>query len=449
MNRITNTWILSGLIFSLFALSCKKDTLPGKKNTLPGNESTLSNRSNNAHASQQYDDILSNSVILEWSIAAFEAAGGAAEGHPTLAARNKAMMHIAIHDALNAIVPVYQQYAYHQQNTLADPVAAAVSAAHTVLKATWPDYGPTLDTKLSEDLLNIPDGPGKTQGIDLGIASGNAILALRADDGANQNPVSDWPASSVPGVYIYVPPLTFVYGPLWGTVKLFSLQTPDQFRPAPPPGLNSPDYTRDFNEVKEVGEISSSIRTPDETAYGNWWYELADIGWNRIAQVQATQHNTGLYATARIFALLNMAMADAYIAGWDAKYYYNFWRPYTAIHAAATDGNDKTIADADWESLLLTPPVPDYPSGHCVLGNSAAAVLAYFFGNHSPFSMTSTTAIPAGAVRSFDSFKKAADENADSRVKIGIHFRFACDAGQTQGDKIGQWTVKNHMEILH
>ena len=442
MNRITKTRIISGLIFSFLALSCKK-------NVLPDNESTLSSRSNSAPTNEQFNDILSNSVILEWSIVAFEAAGGAAEAHPTYAVRNEAMMHIAIHDALNAIVPVYKQYAYHQQNALADPIAAAVSAAHTVLKATWPDYGPTLDTKLSNDLLNIADGPGKTQGIALGIASGNAILALRADDGANQNPVSEWPASTVPGVYVYVPPLNFVYGPLWGTVKVFALQTSDQFRPSPPPALTSQRYTRDFNEVKEVGEINSSIRTPDQTAYGNWWYELADIGWNRIARIQATEHNTGLYTTARMFALLNMAMADGYIAGWDAKYYYNFWRPYTAIHAAATDGNDKTTADPDWEPLLITPPVPDYPSGHCVLGNSAAAVLAYFFGNHSPFSMTSITASPTGAIRSFDSFKQAADENADSRVRIGIHFRFACDAGQTQGDKVGKWTVKNHLEPLH
>ena len=134
----------------------------------------------------QYNDMLSNKVIIEWSNMAFEAAGGVAEGHPVLASRIEAMMHIAIHDALNAIVPVYEQYAYHpkQQCDLANPFAAAASAAHTVLKASWPDSASMLDAKLSESLSNIPDGPGKTKGIALGIASGNAILALRAGDGA-------------------------------------------------------------------------------------------------------------------------------------------------------------------------------------------------------------------------------------------------------------------------
>jgi membrane-associated phospholipid phosphatase len=446
MNRSIKTWVILGLVLSTITLSCKKEIRPD-------NETTLSNQNNNVHSNDlnngKYNDILSNSAIIEWNILAFEAAGGVAEAHPTLASRIEAMMHIAIHDALNAIVPVYGQYAYHQQNALADPFAAVASAAHTVLKASWPDFGQTLDDELAESLSNIPDGPGKTEGIALGIASGNAILALRAGDGAFQNPVSDWPASTVPGVYIKVPPNDFVYAPFWGTIPVFSLQTSDQFRPSPPPALNSPSYARAFNEVKEVGEINSTVRTADETAYANWWFELADIGWNRIARIQATSHNTGLYATARMFALLNMAMADGYIACWEAKYFYNFWRPYTAIRAAASDGNDRTLAAPNWEPLIPTPPVPDYPSGHSVVANAAATVLAYFFGNHSPFSMTSITASPAGAVRSFDSFKKAADENADSRVKVGIHFRFACDAGQKQGDEIGKWTVKNHLEPLH
>jgi hypothetical protein len=150
-----------------------------------------------------------------------------------------------------------------------------------------------------------------------------------------------------------------------------------------------------------------------------------------------------------MFALLNMAIADGYIAGWESKYFYNFWRPYTAIRAAATDGNDRTSPDPTWEPLLPTPPIPDYPSGHATLANAAASVLAYFFGDHSPFSMTSVTAVPAGAVRSFDSFKKAADENADSRVMVGIHFRSACDAGQKMGDQIGKWTVQHHLRPVH
>ena len=189
MKQMSKTWVILGLILSVITLSCKKNIL---------SDNIYGKGDYNGH--YKYNDVLSNSLIVEWSIVAFEAAGGAAEGHPLLASRIEAMMHIAIHDALNAIVPVYEQYTYHQQNALANPFAAAASAAHTVLKASWPGYGTTLDAKLSASLSNIPDGPGKTQGIALGIASGNAILALRAGDGAFQNPVTDVPVSNVPGV---------------------------------------------------------------------------------------------------------------------------------------------------------------------------------------------------------------------------------------------------------
>jgi hypothetical protein len=440
MNRIIKTCVFSALALSIIVSSCKK-------NILPDNETALSSRQDDGHV----QDKLSNKVILEWNQVAFEAAGGAAEANPLLASRINAMMHIAIHDALNAIVPVYEQYAYHHEGKcdLANPFAAAISAAHTILKASWPDSASMLDAKLSASLAKIHDGPGKTQGIAVGVASGKAILALRAGDGAYRNPIADVPVSSVPGVYNAVPPFDYMLAPFWKSMQLFSLQTHEQFRSSPRPALNSYIYTRDFHEVKRMGEINSITRTADQSAYAKWWYEFSDIGWNRIARVKSANSNLGLYTTARMFALLNMAMADGYIAGWDSKFYYYSWRPYTAIHAAATDGNDQTSADKNWEPLMPTPPVPDYPSTHSVLGNAAATVLIHFFGNNSPFSMTSTTAFPAGTVRSFKSFTQAANENADARVMAGIHFRFACEAGQKLGDKVGKWTLENHLKPLH
>ena len=151
---------------------------------------------------------------------------------------------------------------------------------------------------------------------------------------------------------------------------------------------------------------------------------------------------------ARLLALVDMAIADAYIAGWDAKMHYNFWRPYTAIRKADIDGNAATGVDAGWEPLEVTPPVQDYPSTHSALGNAAATVLAAVLGNHTSFSMPSPTALPSGTTRSFQSFSQAANENADSRVMAGIHFRFACVAGQKLGDDIGKWTVENHLKPL-
>ncbi len=215
------------------------------------------------------------------------------------------------------------------------------------------------------------------------------------------------------------------------------------------PALNSPEYAKSFNEVKAFGKINSSVRTTDQSASANFWYEFADIGWNRIARIQARDYNTGLYATARMFALLNIALADTYTAFFDSQDHYYTWRPYTAIRSADEDGNNQTVADPDWEPFLTTPPVPEYPSGHSALGNAAATVLAHFFGNNSPFSTTSTTASPAGVERSFKSFKQAADENADSRVMAGIHFRFSCDSGQKLGDKVGKWTLDNYLKPLH
>jgi hypothetical protein len=438
MNQITKTLTIMGLVLSIITLSCKKEILPD-------DATVSSSRSDELSAPDQH----SNKVIIEWSNIAWQVAGGPAEGHPPLTSRIEAMMHIAIHDALNAIAPVYRSYAYHPQEQFgaANPFAAAASAAHTVLRASWPDSASMLDAKLASSLSRIPDGYRKKQGIEVGIAAGKAILALRKGDGAYQNPVSDWPDSDVPGVYVKVPPNDFVFARFWGEIPPFALKTSKQFLPPPPPSLDSYIYTRDFNEVKHFGKLNSVVRTADQTFYAKFWFELSDIGWNRIARTEATAHNTGLYTTARMFALLNIALADSYIAFLEAQFYYKRWRPYTAIHEAAKDGNDKTKPNQTWEPLLPTPPVPDYPSGHSTLGNAAATVLTYFFGN-SPFSTTSTTASPAGAVRSFKSFKQAAEENADSRVMVGIHFRFSCKAGLNMGEKVGKWTIMNYLEPL-
>ena len=371
MNRFIRTFIISGLFLSVINLSCKKEVLNTDRSNEPAQQKNVNKNDN-----------LSNAIIIEWSNILYETAGGALEGHPLLASRNKAMMHIAMHDALNAIVPTYEQYAYHSQEwNSADPFAAAASAAHAVLKASFPGNDAMLDAKLAASLSNITDGTAKTQGIELGVAAANAILALRAGDNAFQVPVEPVPVSTVPGVYNAVPPNDFMYGSGWAKMQLFSLKSQDQFRPLPPPSLNLPTYARDVNEVKAFGEKNSSVRTAEQSSLAKFWYELSDIGWNRIARNMAGDQNTGLYTTARMFALLNMAIADTYTAGWDAKYFYYTWRPYTAIRAADTDGNSRTEPDTDWESYLVTPPIPEYPSGHASLGSAGATILAHFFGH--------------------------------------------------------------------
>jgi hypothetical protein len=391
-------------------------------------------------------DKLSNKVVLEWNEIAFNAFGGAAYQHSLMASRINAMMHIAMHDALNAIHPKYKTYTFNGTDYKAHPIVAAAAAAHRVLLSEMPERKSFLDSALVQSLAGIAEGDAKSRGLQLGIEAAQALLDARANDGSAGDPISSIPPSVVPGVYQGVPPFNFVFAPQWQNVKLFALERKDQFRSVPQPALNSDAYAIAFNEVKEIGKLNSTTRSAEQSAYAKFWFEFSEAGWNRVARTVAFNKKLNLFETARLFALVDMALADAYIAGWDSKFHYNFWRPYTAIRNAGSDGNNATIPDASWEPAEPTPPVQDYPSTHSALGNAAATVLARIMGDQTAFTMTSFTATPAGSTRSFTSFTQAANENADSRVMAGIHFRFSCVAGQSLGNKIGNWVVNNHLE---
>lgn len=391
-------------------------------------------------------DQYSNQIILDWNLAAYEIMGGAATEHSLLASRVYAMTHLAIHDALNAIVPRYQTYAYHQPHKLADPVAAVASAAYEVLLASNPAQKTMLETLLLASLASVPEGPSKTEGIELGKKAAAAILALRQNDGAFDDPIGPIPPFvGQPGAYQAVPPFDFVFAPQWRTMQTFSLVNPQQFRVEPFPALNSQAYTDAFNEVKQIGKKDSQQRNSEQTAIAKFWYEFSEIGWNRVTRTAVADRKLGLLASARLFALVNIALTDAYTAGWDSKFHYNFWRPFTAIRAAENDGNPNTIADLQWESSEINPPIHDYPSTHSALGRAAATVLTGILGDAVPFTMGSNTSSPANTTRTFGSFSQAADENAESRVLAGIHFRFSCNKGQELGQKVGTWTLEHHL----
>ncbi len=382
---------------------------------------------------------VSNKVILDWNTTALNAMEAPNYQHVLVASRLYAMVHIAQYDALNSIKPVYKKYCNTTGDASAHPVAAAAFAAYTVLLHHLPEKKAMLDSQLAKAIDTIVDLNAKQKGIALGLQCGNAIIEQRKDDGAFQDPVGVIAPSTVPGVYQAVPPFNFVFAPFWKTMKPFGLQQPQQFRSTPYPDLKSTAYKKDFEEVKTLGEKNSTQRTVEQTFYAKFWYEYAEIGWNRIASVAAGNEKTDLMTTARVFAMLNIALTDAYTAGWDSKYYYNFWRPYTAVvNTIVPEGGN-----ANWEPLMPTPPVQDYPSTHSVLGNAAATVLTSFYGNNYSFATTSTSSATPGAARAFKSFLTAADENADSRVMAGVHFRFSCKAGQEMGNKIGKWMVEN------
>jgi hypothetical protein len=391
-------------------------------------------------------------VVIDWNVTAHQAIK-ANDGYvdPMAASRVLAMVHLAMHDAVNATRARYATYTQVERDEMADPAVAAVTAAHDVLAALLKKepVAALLKTALDATLLDAGVGASVTRGSALGKRVAAAVLQRRAADGSNAT--LPYQPGTRPGEYRFTPGFQFLAAPHWRHVQPFVLQSPSQYRSAPPPALDSAEYTRAFVEVKETGsKAADAKRTPDQTHYAAWWYEFSDIGWNRIARTVARDRKQDLWQRARTFALLNAAMADSYIAGWDSKMHYNFWRPVTAIHLADTDGNRHTLPDAAFTPMLPTPPVQDYPSTHSVLGAAAATVLAQAFGSDRiAFEAASSSALPANPTRRFASFSEAARENADSRVRAGIHFRFASVAGLQMGEQIGRHALQYTLTPLH
>jgi hypothetical protein len=399
--------------------------------------------------------------VADWNATALSAL--LAAGHTNLTVtRGLTMVQVAVHDALNAMERRYDGYMFEgPAEANASPEAAVATAARDTLVLAIPAFGPaaqqaaaiaTTDAAYTAALATIPDGEGKTRGIAAGRAAAAAIVGLRKDDGATRD--APYTPGGAPGQWrphpnpvpadppIADPVLASGYVasllPGWGQVTPFTLLAAGQFHPAGPPPLGSAAYAQDFNEVKRLGGKASAAPTAEQTEIARFWYEGSAAGWNRIARGVAAEKQLDPWAQARLLALLNMAMADGFIAGWHTRYLYDFWRPVTAIRFADTDGNPATEPDPTWESVLNTSPVPDYPSTHSVLGGAAAAVLAAVFGTDQvAFTMTSGAPF-AGLTRAFTSFSQAAQENADSRVYAGVHFRTACRDGVGLGQKIGR-----------
>ena len=384
-------------------------------------------------------------LVIAWSQTVNEIAFAEDQFFTFKGVRAHAMMHIAMHDALNAITPVYAQYAFHGRDSSADPIAAAAQAAHDVVLSQYPGEQPRLDAELSAWISRIPSDPRKTRGIALGSQSAAAILALRTADGWDF--WGSYTFGSGPGAYQNTPPFkNFVFQPGFRFARPFGLRSPDQFRPSTPPPLTSAEYTAAFDEVKNFGRVNSAVRTPDQTGYAIWWMEFTDGSLNRLARQLAAGQKLHLRQAARLFALLNMAMFDGYVANFDSKYEFNHWRPYTAIRQAAGDGNPATEPDAAWEPLAVTPPHPEYVSAHSTVCAASFEVLKRTLGGNIPFTMATTSAPPGMPTRSFSSFDAAASECADSRVRLGWHFRYSTDRGLVLGRSVAAWITENYLE---
>ena len=387
-------------------------------------------------------------VVIDWNVAMTQFNEGQTPpdqpDSPPLELRAYAMAHIAMFNAVSEALKSH-----------ANADAAAAQAAHNVLVKTLPAGASAFDALLAKQLIAIPDGSEKVIGLKIGAKAGADMLAARANDGAATGEGPYKPGTK-PGAYQFTPPFDkmappggsppYATFPNLGKVTPFVLKSGDQFRAPPPYTVRDPEYVFEFNEVKAFGARNSSVRTPDQTEMAQFWFEMSAFGWNRIARILASQQPGSLLDHARLFAALNAAMADAIIAGFDSKYDHNFWRPITAIRAAATDDNNLTDADPAWEPLMLTPPMPDYISTHADQGAAASVVLIWFFhGDEHTFTLTSTMAgiVPGLHSRTFHRISDAAVENALSRLFAGIHFRLACLSGLTQGRNVGAWVVQH------
>ncbi len=369
--------------------------------------------------------------------------------HPCLASRNLAILHIAIFDAVNAVGQTHQPYCFNAQGVAGASVeGAAATSAHRVAVQLYPSLRADFDALLTKSLVGITNELARTHGIRLGQQAAEAILTIRRDDGASTT--VPYIPSDEPGRWRRTPPLLRPPElPQWRFVTPFAMTNITRFRPAGPPALDSAIYAKDVNQVKVIGAMNSTNRTQEQTQIARFWsdfsYTVTPPGhWNDIARSIVRNRKLSLEENARVFALLNIAMADAAIVCWDAKYQYDFWRPVTAIQQGDRDGNPDTDADRQWESLLPTPPFPEYPSGHSTFSGTAAAVLAQVFGSDHVSFTVGCDALPE-VMRSYESLSACAEEIGMSRIYGGIHFHSADMDGRKAGAALGKYVATTQL----
>ncbi|MDX1471307.1 MAG: vanadium-dependent haloperoxidase [Flavobacteriaceae bacterium] len=376
------------------------------------------------------------------------------------------MVSLAVHDALNNVVPKYETYAMDntavnakditKKNIHAIADAAVAQAAHDVLVALFPPSQATFGPLLQSSLAEISDVESKQKGIAIGKDAAASLLLKRQGDfplmftthvgpsGPGQyqsdflpwmNPGPVWPANAV-------------YAPNLGDLTPFGIRFGDQFRNEAPYPINSAEYTADYNEVKALGCLVCPDRTAEQEEIGMFWIENNSSLMARISRSLIAQEKLNGWEAARLIALVEMSIMDAYIASFEGKRYFNLWRPITAIRNGDTDGNPDTVGDPSWTAFERVPPTPEFPSTHSYTGGAATAVFQSFFKKDvTPFEVESPYNSP-GVVRTISSFSQIADENATSRIYIGYHFRYATTLGKKQGLELGKYVFDNNLREL-
>ena len=347
-------------------------------------------------------------------------------------ARGQAMLHIAMFEAVNAIDRRYAPYRLSlSADRAASREAAAAAAAYDVLLSLHPDKKADLDATLAGSLAGITENEAKSKGIELGKQAAAGIIALRANDGSNTP--EDYRPATTAGVYV---PTTIPIESTSSKIKPFAMTSASQFRAAPPPALTSETWTRDLNEIREIGSNTSAKRSAEQTTIARFWFFTGPRTYNTIVRQIASNRKMDLVDCARLYALTSIAGADAFIAVFEAKYAYNFWRPVTAIRNADLTSNPATPREASWQPLGVTPMHPEYPCAHCITASAVATVLQHVVGNEiDEVTLASPTA--AGVTRKWTRLQDYSDEVSSARIFAGFHYRFSTEAGKDMGKKIG------------
>jgi hypothetical protein len=385
----------------------------------------------------------SDAIVLQWNEIAVATIGAQP---PFPASRFMATVQLAVFEAVNAITGDYEPYL----GTITAPPgasteAAAVAAAHGVLKAFFPAQGATLDQQRADSLATIPDGQAKNDGIAVGEAAAAAMIANRTNDGSAP-PQFHTPPNSDPYEWQTTAGCPAGGGAFkhWPNVKPFGVESSSQFRADPPPKLTSGTYARDYNEVQAVGEINSTLRPQDRADVARFYNaQPVHYGWNSVLRQIASTRNDGISSTARTAAVMNMSLADAFITVFESKYFYRTWRPVTAIPRGDEDGNLLT-APSSFTPFILTPCFPGYPSAHGSGTGSVLEVLERAYGRHHSVTMSHPGA--PGIVLEYTDLRDIIDDVSDARVFGGIHFRSDQDAGERLGRDVGRYN--NHNRLL-
>jgi hypothetical protein len=384
-------------------------------------------------------------VVTDWNRIAIPIVTSYSLSAP--AYRELAMMHIAMYESINAFEPHYQPYRHKLEAPAgASKDAAAAVAAARILVRLHPDAAPKVDAELKQYLAPLADRPGGPAALEAGAAFGEKVAALvlemRANDGASA-PDSYRPRTA-PGIYVPTAPVAV---PHWGRVTPFTLKSAAQFRPAAPLDLKSQEWAANYNEVKQYGK-ESKVRTPAQTETARLWLYTGPATYFPLATQLSAAKGLSVHENARLYALLAMATADAMIAVFDAKYYYEFWRPITAIRNGDRDGNPETEREATWEALGPTPMHPEYPCAHCIVSAAAGTVLQAFFGTGTVPEFSLSTPTAPGVVHKWTRIADYIQEPSNARIWAGIHYRFSTVVGADMGRKIGEQVVANYLKPL-